>query len=277
MFMKFIFFLCLLIPAISFAEIFEVHSVAQKENQPSFWIVKLTDGRVGFFDQNDDLSIAPMSLAGTIIDADLSEDHILTSIHIVGHIKEDAAPSLEKMLPAVPYSPTIYPTYGYATDILSSLRRQWKADAQCYDKAHIWTYEEAYYGRNLQKAFLFFSDSYISRYNYQWWFHTSPFALVMLNGEVVERVMDASFTKYPLKFKLWTDIFMKNKAECKIIEKYSDYSGHPGEDDCYMMKVSMYFWQPKDLDAYEKTGVEKKYFIDWEVKHAYEFGFGIKL
>jgi hypothetical protein len=100
---------------------------------------------------------------------------------------------------------------------------------------------------------------------------------VKLNGETVERVMDPGFNRYPLKFKLWTDLFMKNKAECKLVEKYSDYSTHPGEDDCYMMKTSIYFWQPKDLEAQERSGVVKTKFIEWEIKHAYKNAFNINL
>jgi hypothetical protein len=64
-----------------------------------------------------------------------------------------------------------------------------------------------------------------------------------MNGFVNERIMDPAFTQYPLKEKLLTDIFIKNKVVCKAIGKYFEYSAHPSEDDCYIMKTSMYFWQ----------------------------------
>lgn len=260
----------------SYAEIFEVHSAAKKESRPGHWIVKFMDGRVGFWDEENDPTLKPSSLRRSIIDADLSETHILTSVRIIAPLDEAPSFSQEKILPAPSYTPTIYSSYNFATDVLSGMRRSWTENSQCYDRSHIWAYEEAYAGRHLQKAFLFFSDAYIGRYDFPWWFHTAPYALVRLRGEVVERVMDPAFSRYPLKMKLWTDLFMRNKAECKLIDKYSGYAQHPGEDDCYLIKTSRYFWQPKDLDAFERSGVLKTRFIDWEVRHAYQNGFGIR-
>lgn len=275
--MKYLFLIFLFLSFSAFAEIFEVHSVARKESEPGTWIVKLMDGRVGFWKEEDDSLLDARRFTNAVIDAHLSEDNILTAVRIVGHI-EHAIPSIgEKILPALPYTPTVYPNYNYATDVLYRMRRQWMENSQCYDKAHVWAYEEAYYGRFMQKAFLFFSDSYIGRYNHPWWFHTAPYAVVRMNNENVERMMDPTFAQYPLKMKLWTDLFMKNKAQCKEVQKYSDYSHHPGEDDCYIIKSSIYFWQPKDLEAYETSGVEKKKFIDWEIRHAYKNGFGLNL
>lgn len=271
-------FICLLLLSVSaYAEIFEVHSVVRHGIQENTWIVKLTDGRVGFWNESEDTNLDARNFPNAIIDAVLSEESVLSSVKIIDHVQHSTVRSSDKMFPAPRYTPTVYPTYQFATDVLRSMRRQWIDTAQCYDKAHVWSYEEAYYGRYLQKVFLFFSDAYIARYNYKWWFHTAPFARVMLNGEVVERVMDPTFVQYPFKFKLWTDIFMKNKAECKVVDKYSDYSAHPGEDDCYLIKVSIYFWQPKDLDAFERSNVEKTRFIDWEIRYSYQNGFGIQL
>ena len=262
----------------AWAEIFEVHSVARHVIQEKTWIVKFMDGRVGFWNEEDDLNLDVRTFTNAIIDARLSENNILTGVRIVGYLQNKVSRSTDKILPAPHYTPTVYPSYQFATDVLRGMRRQWKNDSQCYDRSHVWSYDELYWGRRyFQKAFLFFSDAYIARYNFPWWFHTAPYALVRLNGEVVERIMDPAFVQYPYKFKLWTDLFMKNKAECKVVEKYSDYSGHPGEDDCYIMKASIYFWQPKDLEAYERSGVEKTKFIEWEVKHAYENGFGLSL
>lgn len=276
--MKFIPVFLLIISFSLHAEIFEVHSVVRKSAEPKIWIVKLMDGRVGFWNEEEDPSLNPETLGHSIIDAKLSESAELSRIKMVGPVESPELGTAEKILPAPPYTPTAYPNYNFATDVLYQMRRQWKQTSQCYDRAHVWVYDEFYWHhRYFQKAFLFFSDSYISRYNYPWWFHVAPYALVKLKGEIVERVMDPAFAQYPLKFKLWTDLFMKNQAECKVVEKYSDYSGHPNEDDCYIIKASMYFWQPRDLENYEQSGVEKKNFFDWELKYAYEEGFGISL
>ncbi len=270
--MKFI-LMALLLSLSSQAEIFEVHSVAPNHSRPGSWIVKLMDGRVGFWKATKFDRIEPRNLNRALIDADLSEERFLSGIKILGHLDETPVMSGEKDFSSPHYVPTIYSSYNFATDVLRGMRHNWNRDSQCYDRSHIWSYEETFAGRYLQKAFLFFSDAYIGRYNHPWWFHTAPFAMVKLNGEIVERVMDPVFSRYPLKFKLWTDLFMKNKVECKLIARYSDYSTHPGEDDCYMMKTTIYFWQPKDLDAFERSGIEKTKFIDWEIKHAYENAF----
>ncbi len=269
----------LLLISLAHAEIFEVHSLVKREGVNNNWIVKFNDGRVGFWNEEDDLAIRPQTLPMAIIQGTLSEESVLSDVTIVGRVLQtvqNTNKNLQDIHPFPPYTPTVYPSYQMATDVLQGMRRNWSGESQCYDRSHIWSYEEFYWNRRyLQKAFLFFSDSYISRYSYKWWFHTAPYAMISMNGEVNERVMDPAFTQYPLKFKLWTDIFMKNKVDCKIIQKYSDYSAHPAEDDCYIMKMSIYFWQPKDLEALERSGVDRRKYIDWEIKHAYENGFNI--
>lgn len=275
--MKLFIFLFLLSSELLFAEVLEVHSVVPHGIRENTWIVKFTDGRVGFWNEDSQTDLSPESLKDAVIDGVLSAEAELSQVRVIGEATTDIPVSgiSKGRFEYPPYTPTVYPSYGYATDVLRSMRRSWIQDSQCYDRSHIWAYEEAYAGRYLQKFFLFFSDAYIARYNFPWWFHTAPYALVRLNGEVVERVMDPGFVEYPLKTKLWTDLFMRNKAECKLVAKYSDYSRHPGEDDCYLIKSSVYFWQPKDLDAFERSGIEKRRFIDWEVRHAYRYGFGL--
>ncbi len=275
--MKFFVLVSLLFSTLAFAEIFEVHSIVKKTDAQGAWIVKLTDGRVGFWNETDSPTLKPTELPRAMIDADLSEYSVLSQVRIIGYAEAATVltSSSNKSRFEINYTPTVYSSYGFATEVLNSMRRSWVNTSQCYDRSHIWAYEEAYAQRYMQKAFLFFSDSYIQRYSFPWWFHTAPFALVKLNGEVVERVMDPAFTQYPLKFQLWTDKFMKNKAECKVVTSYLDYSGHPNEDDCYLIKKSIYFWQPQDLEAFDRSGVEKKKFIEWEVKHAYLNGFGL--
>ncbi len=274
--MKFIVLISLLFSSFSFAEILEVHSVVKKTDTDGEWIIKITDGRVGFWNEADAPEIKPQTLTHAVIDGDLSPYSVLSRVRILGYMDEAPVVSGNKSRFELNYTPTVYPTYGMATDVLNGMRRNWVNGSQCYDRSHVWAFEEATYSqRYLQKAFLFFADSYIQRYNFPWWFHTAPYALVKLNGEIVERIMDPAFTQYPLKFKLWTDKFMRNQAECKVVTKYTDYSEHPGEDDCYVIKKSIFFWQPKDLEAFDRSGVEKKKFIDWEVNHAYTNAFGI--
>lgn len=177
----------------------------------------------------------------------------------------------------VPGEPSIIPKYSYAQNVMDQFKMGNLGDSQCYDRAHVWTFEALKNRIVLNKMFIFFADHYIAQYKFPWWFHVAPYALVKVKGEVGDRVMDPIFSTVPLKTKLWTDLLMKNKAECKVITSYSEFSTRPGTEDCFLMKASPYFWQPKDLEEVEKSGNFKKSFIDWEVKWAYLKAYGIEL
>ncbi len=257
-----------------FAETLKIHSIQERTLKPGF-MVKFTNGAVAFLS-----TIESQDLVGQWVDVEIEEGREISSLKLADiHPNEELIGGQFKSLfgkqTEVEYRPTVYASYQQATNALQSFRNDSLKDAQCYDKAHIWSYEENYYHQSrLLKVFLFFSDSYIERYNNPWWFHVAPLAQVKMGSNVVERVMDAGFAQFPLKMKLWTDIFMKNQASCKVMEKYTDYSHHPGEDDCYIYKASMYFWQPKDIEALEVGQPAKTQFINWEIRHAYKYGFG---
>lgn len=252
------------------AERLEVHSVLAPSQNSSSYIVKFMDGRVGFSENK--LS----NLSAKMVEVEFGDNNQILNLTVIGPVI--APPSFTKMTledPYFNYQPTIYSNYTSLQQIIDSFDRRWIDSAQCYDKAHVWSYSEnTQYRGNLMKAFLFFSDAYIARYNYPWWFHVAPYALARMNGQIAERVLDPSFYHAPLQFKIWTDLFMKNKVECRVISKYSDYSAHPGEDDCYLMKVDMFFWQPRDLEAFEASNVKKTKFIDWEIRHSFKEAFG---
>src|ERR1044072_1242052 len=105
-------FICLLlVSASAWAEIFEVHSVSRHVVQNKTWIVKLTDGRVGFWNAEEDTNLDARSFPNAIIDAVLSEEHVLSSVKIIGHVQHTSLLSNEKMFPAPRYTPTVYPNY----------------------------------------------------------------------------------------------------------------------------------------------------------------------
>lgn len=253
-------------------EIYSISFLKQSEET----LIKFTDGTTGFLESKGikDFSILK---AGDVIEYERDENLNVT-------VLEKRSPK-NKFISNDNFShdeiseevATIFPTYGAAQAELNGFNAGWIQDSQCYNRSHVWAYEGKQKGTTFQKAFLFFSDSYIERYRFPWWFHNSTYALVNMRGMVEERVMDKTFSPYPLKFKLWTDLFMKNKVECAVISKYSDYAGKPGTDDCFIIKSSIYFWQPKDLDAFERTGVLKSRFIDWEIQYAYKQAYGAGL
>lgn len=244
-----------------FAETVRIHSV-----HPEF--IKLEDGRVAF------TANTYLYHPGELVDVKLDENHEVLSVGLPRFIQK-SPPSL--FFPSErTFRPTIIKNYTLATNILMTFNPNAIKGAQCYDRAHVWTYEASIFQKKeLGKAWLFFSDSYIERFKFKWWFHVAPVAKVVMKGEVQERILDREFATFPMQTKIWTDKFMENKVDCKPIQKYSDYSKHPNEDDCYIMKSSPWFWQPKDIEALEKSGAEKRDYIPWEIAHAYRYGFGL--
>lgn len=237
-------------------------------------LIKFTDGTVGVL-RNSNKSLFQIT-PGANVEFNRSKKNEISltsvsrkSVNFQVELTPDKA--FQENLP-----PTIFPSYKKAQEELNSFNTSWVSDSQCYNRSQIWSYES--YLRNIifKKAFLFFSDDYIERYDFPWWFHNSPYALVQMRENVEERVMDKAFSPYPLKFKIWTDLFMKNKVDCAIITKYSEYSQRPGTFDCFIIKTTVYFWQPKDLEAFETSRIEKTKFIDWEVAHAYKQAFGVE-
>lgn len=172
--------------------------------------------------------------------------------------------------------PTVLSSLDEVREIFKNLRRGSTSWSQCFNRAHIWAYEsKKAYDLNSMKVFLFFTTKYIRRYDYEWWFHVSPYALTEEEGGVEERVLDFRFSRSPLQVKTWTDLFMINKASCPVVGKYSEYRQNQDQEDCYLMKASMYYLQPLDLSSLEETGRERNSWNSYEVRRAYRNGFGI--
>jgi Glutaminase len=168
------------------------------------------------------------------------------------------------------FSPSVLSGYGEAMAVFSELNPNANASSECFNRAHVWAYEEyTKRGLNSMKVFMFFTDKFIRDWGYDWWFHVSPFVYTG-DGELV---VDAYFTGQPLSMKDWTDSFIYSQAECPEISSYSQYSQHQQENDCYLYKGSMFFWQPMDVEQLEIDGSEKTEFIQSEVDAAYSQGF----
>lgn len=147
-------------------------------------------------------------------------------------------------------------------------------ESQCFNRAMVWSYEWwKNHSLKSMKLFIFFTRSYIRRYNFEWWFHVAPYAHVMMDVKVVERVLDVKYSRGPLAFKVWSDLFMKNDASCMVITKYSDYADYPYTGECYFYRANMYTYQPTDLQMLEAWGYTKNNFINKEVKEAYREAF----
>jgi hypothetical protein len=149
-------------------------------------------------------------------------------------------------------------------------------ESQCFNRALVWSYEW-YKDHSLKSMhmFVFFTRNYIRRYNFEWWWHIAPYVHVMHDGKVVERLMDIKYTKGPVTVQQWTNIFMRNDAQCRVVTKYSDYADHPYTGDCYLMRTSMYFYQPSELQMNESWGFTKNNFVRDQLKEAYREAFNI--
>lgn len=264
--MKIFLFIVAFIPAVLRAETVVIH-----EMKPH--LLKLEDGRVVYFSESPDAPV--MYPRGTKIDIELDTNHNILSFKVSSEKSLYRLP-INPSHRSIEFEPTVYSTYSRAQNALNVFRFPDAPGSQCYDRAHIWTYEaEKFSAFRLSKMWLFFSDHYIESNSFKWWFHVAPVAQVNMKGSVENRIMDRGFSKFPLKIKIWTDLFMIQKQDCRVVSKYTDYSEHPNEDDCYLIESTPYYWQPRDLERLAKRSINKTQYIDGEVSHAYKQGFGI--
>ncbi len=143
-------------------------------------------------------------------------------------------------------------------------------ESQCFNRAIVWGYEWwKKHSLKSNKILIYFTRTYIRRYNFEWWFHIAPYVHVMHEGKVVERVMDVKYTRGPLELKKWANIFLHNDAPCPVITKFSDYADHPYSGECFLQRTHMYTYQPADLQMYEAWGYKKEAFNITELRGAY--------
>jgi len=139
-------------------------------------------------------------------------------------------------------------------------------DSQCYDRAHYWSYEWHRQKLASGKMFLFFTESYIRRYNYKWWFHVAP-TFQVNPGSV--RIMDPTFSNIPLSIQNWTNMFVKPQAKCPSINHYNEYFNNQNTRDCYIRHTSMYYYHPHTVRDRDLTGRPVNRWNMNEVRSAY--------
>ena len=159
--------------------------------------------------------------------------------------------------------------------LFQSLNGNMKRKSQCYNRAHVWSYElyrTRYAGNRVQtgKMWLFFTRKYIREYRYKWWFHIAPYLTV--NGQ--PRVIDRTYTNGPIAERAWTNIFMQNDASCLSVDRYTDYENNQYAAYCYTIKTSVFYWQPWQIEGLEKNGQVRNQWQSYEVKKAYKNAFG---
>jgi hypothetical protein len=81
--------------------------------------------------------------------------------------------------------------------------------------------------------------------------------------------MDVKYARGPIKFSDWTNIFMRDSAPCPLITNYTEYANYPELGSCFILKTSMYTYQPLDLENFDRFSWAKNKWIDSEVRGAY--------
>lgn len=248
-----------------------IHTIdtSSKKNVPH--LIKLENGRVVFVEANDtDLlnTFKASKKHDDLLEIELDENNNFLSAESVKLEKTES--DSEESTVRASFNPTVVEGYTKALAIFRKMRRDYQNNSQCYNRAHIWQYEESKSsGIASQKAFLFFTNRYIRNYRYKWWFHVSPMLLVRESGKVYERIIDRRYTSGPRYVKSWTNIFVATHRTCPVAVRYSDYSRNQESQDCYLMKVSQYFWQPRDIVYRDNGGRVKTDWIQSEVDYAY--------
>ncbi len=204
---------------------------------------------------------------GDLLEFEVDKRNYFLGVKSVHFISDEKKSLFHEMGPLQSYEPTQVPDYPSALFIFKRMRRNYQYSSQCYNRAHIWAYEEFIKsGLKSKKYFMFFTRSYIRKYNYRWWFHVAPG--VSVQGKE-DRILDRRFTRTHLSVDDWTKKFIYSGRKCPIVQTYSDYSENQQAEHCYLIPVSMYFWQPKDILKRDRTGFEKTSFLQSEVNHAY--------
>lgn len=171
------------------------------------------------------------------------------------------------------YTPTVVASMERADTLFRSMRTDTRGRSQCYNRAHVWAFELwKRYRLHSNKTWIFFTRRYINQYKWKWWFHVSP--SVEVAGQSEEIVLDRKFRRNPSTLTDWKNEFIKNKAACPIIDRYSQYSQNQYTEYCYLLKSSMHYWQPYHIENLEKGEGEipTGRWVEYQLDRAYKNG-----
>lgn len=280
--MKFVISICLLFVSINLKA--QTRFITQIKHidfgvSTSVHLIYLSNGRI--IKSDDSLIIKELNLAmitNKWLDISIDGKRNLLNIHPGKEPYPTILSNPNKLLQeSEEYKPSILKSIDQAREFFSEARLNYK-ESQCYNRAHVWVYDWRV-KRNLysSKIWIYFTPKYIREFDFDWWFHVAPVVHVVIDNAVKERVMDIKYSKGPLKIKQWTDIFMKNLANCPVVSKYTDQADYPESGYCFLMKSSMYYYQPVDLDILEQQGIQKTRWVESEVRHAFEDALEIKI
>lgn len=238
-----------------------VHSFSEGKKDQEH-LLHLNNGRVVFIDQS---YTASDFTPGDKVEIEVNNKNRLEAATLLeGTPQNFTAEIFEKEI--TQDKATVLPSVARAQTIFNGMNRSYKNQSECTDRAHIWAYEEwRKHGLVSQKMFMFFTNTYIRRYNYHWWFHATPYVLV---GST-EYMMDRRYTGGPRLRKTWSDIFIRSKRACPVTT-YAHYRRNKnGVEHCFHVKSNMYNRLPYHVRMQEDYGRVQTRFNTSEINFSY--------
>lgn len=272
------------IPLWAATHITQIHDIDHGESIADVTLVFLTSGQVAKLNVNDTRLLNQLNLSLKKKDwvaVELSDERDLLSATPVDEVvpNNQFTSQKDRQLfspdPMEGYNASVL-TLERAKEVFRRGRHASKEETQCFNRAHIWSYEwrvkENVYSK---KMWIFFTRKYIRRYNFEWWFHVSPMINMIVDGQIKERVMDRKYSSQPLPIQKWGNLFLRDDFKCPTVHKYSDHANFPEAGSCFYMKSPMYYYQPVDLEFLEKYGNVLNSWNETQVRQAYGEAFEI--
>jgi hypothetical protein len=231
-------------------------------------LIKFQNARVGL---NYQPKYVETMIPGELVKVTVNEDSHLIELEKLEDL--EIPHTINSPFVDTEYHPTVLSSFLDAQHLLNQMRGDFLGDSQSFNLSHIWAYE-TYKKEKVksQKAFLFFSDAFIRRTKNKYWFHVSPLVHYQTRELKVEEViLDKVLGPNPLTVDVWVSQLMKQKIHCPIKKTYSEAKE---ARDCALVKTSMYYWQPKDLEALEQERLFRVNFFDFELQTAFGASFG---
>lgn len=173
------------------------------------------------------------------------------------------------------YTPSVI-SGELAKEMVRDSRHAAKEETQCFNRAHIWTYEwRVKHNIYSNKIWIFFTRKYIRRYNFEWWFHVAPMVHMIVDGQVKERVLDVKYARNPHAVQKWADIFLRDDAKCPLVTSYADHANYPEAGSCFFQKSPMYYYQPVNLEFLDKFGTVMSSWRETDLRQAYAEAFEV--
>lgn len=245
-----------------------IHSVARVS--PNSHIVRFENGRAGFV--SADLFEVLNKSSGQKVRVELDQSGHVKRVEL---LRSAASHDSIVYLKTLQDSPVFEPKVTSATQmnqIFRMMNQNFKRLSECSDRAHVWAWDEfKNSGTKSQKAFIFFTASYINRVRFKWWFHVAP----MFDVDGQKMIADVMYKDRPVTLKEWSDMLVFSRRDCKVTTMFSEYDVNPQTEDCYMMFESMYYRLPGDLQEQELRGTYRTEWNESEVNSARQRAFNV--